>query len=586
MKSLLRVLLTISTVTILFAACSKKVEIPQNDLAKYVNPFIGTDGTGHTFPGPVMPFGMVAPGPDKADYTTGSAISYQLKDSTILGFSQTRMSGTGINEFGDILILPFSDGRRDFKARKLEEEATLGYYRILLDDSTQVELTTSTRTTFHRYTFAKDTAEVLLDFQHGLNILTDSLVLESDVYADYDGMTFKGMVHNKNSVERKYFFKLLFDHPNVSMLRYPLKGAERAPKFLLKFEGIPNRQLQLKIALSSVDVNAAAANMEAEIPHWNFEEVRAENVSAWNQHLNRIQIEAPDTQKETFYTAMYHSLIHPSVLSDVDGRYRGADDQVHTSQTKIYSSLPLASTHRWVQPLHSLLFPEQTVNVVNSLLHFFDQSNTLHSENYWGQSVERSTGNYGIPVLVDAVLKQLKGVNKEKAFEAIMKSIQSDSLSKNSVDYLAIANLANYMGEDDLVLKMKSLAQQQSIPLASILKELPEEGRNQIHQAYSRLFQNTPNGIIGMEGAGQMSAWYILSTLGFYPVNPANATFAVGEAQVSEATVYLQNGKTINIKHERQAPADSLQVRWNGKEIDFKRLTYHQLINGGELLFK
>jgi len=180
---------------------------------RFVNPFIGTDGTGHTFPGPSMPFGMVQPSPDNTDQGWDYTSGYQLKDSTIIGFSNTRASGTGISEFGDVLLFPFVGETAVYAAKKVYEQAEVGYYQIKLDNKVMVELTATERVAFHRYTFPSNQAKVLVNLQHGLRFLTDSLVLESDIKIEDDQQTISGYCHTKNWVERKYYFTLTFDQP-------------------------------------------------------------------------------------------------------------------------------------------------------------------------------------------------------------------------------------------------------------------------------------------------------------------------------------------------------------------------------------
>jgi putative alpha-1,2-mannosidase len=252
--------------------------------SQYVNVFIGTDGTGHTFPGPSMPFGMVQPGPDNRQHGWNYTSGYQYHDSTILGFSQTRFSGTGISEMGDILLLPFDD-TKNIESRtgyiKDSERASVGYYTLTKKDQVRVELTCSERVAFHRYTFPSQRGYVLADFQHGLCFLTDSLVLESSVKIE-DKNTLSGYCHTKNWVERKYFFVIEFDKPfeNYELLAKGPK--ENAPRYIFSFNLSANKILQVKIALSTVDVAGAKRNMQTEISDWDFEKVNKTIEKVWN----------------------------------------------------------------------------------------------------------------------------------------------------------------------------------------------------------------------------------------------------------------------------------------------------------------
>jgi putative alpha-1,2-mannosidase len=264
------------------------------DYTKFVNPFIGTDGTGHTFPGPSMPFGMIQPGPDNRgdgwDYTSG----YQYQDTVILGFSQTRFSGTGISEMGDILLLPFVETKnKELRNRyfKDSERASAGYYTLTKKDQVKVELTCSERVAFHRYSYPAQQAFLLVNLQHGLCFLTDSLVLESYVKIE-DNQTISGYAHTKNWVERKYFFVIKFDKPFTKSDQLAKGPKENAPKYILSFNLDESKILQVKIALSTVDVEGAKLNMKTEIPGWDFEKVKHHAEKVWNEYLGRIEIEA------------------------------------------------------------------------------------------------------------------------------------------------------------------------------------------------------------------------------------------------------------------------------------------------------
>ena len=295
--------------------------------ATYVNVFIGTDGTGHTFPGPSKPFGMVQPGPDNRDEGWNHTSGYQYKDTLLMGFSQTRFSGTGIGEMGDILLLPYSMKKRKMRNSyfKETEKASAGYYTVTKKDEVKVELTCSDRVTFHQYTYPTNNASLLVDLQHGLRFLTDSLVLESDVKVE-NNRTISGYCKTKNWVTRKYFFTIAFETSFFDIEKLPMGKKENAPKYNLSFALNETKVLKVKIALSTVSVDGAKNNLQTEIPHWNFEKVKNDNSNAWNSYLNRIDIEAPQKQKEIFYTSLYHLFLQPFNITDVDGYYRGADD--------------------------------------------------------------------------------------------------------------------------------------------------------------------------------------------------------------------------------------------------------------------
>ena len=235
-------------------------ELTNIDYTEFVNPFIGTDGTGHIFPGPSRPFAMVQPGPDNTDQGWDYTSGYQLKDSTIIGFSNTRASGTGISEFGDVLLFPFTKASDSLSAQKTDEAAEVGYYKVNLNNGVQAELTSTDRVGFHKYTYPSQKAKLLVNLQHGLRFITDSLVLDSDITIEADKKTISGYCHTSNWVERKYFFTLTFDQVYDSIRQLPTGPKENAPKYILDFT-LKNNILQAKVALSYVIVDGAKNNL-------------------------------------------------------------------------------------------------------------------------------------------------------------------------------------------------------------------------------------------------------------------------------------------------------------------------------------
>ena len=302
---------------ILLTSCIKTTKEKVEDYTQYVNPFIGTDGTGHTFPGACLPFGFVQASPDNTDKGWDYPSGYHYKDSVILGFSQTHLSGTGISDLGDVLLQPFigekveNFGTTYFKET---EKASPGYYSVTFKNKIKVELTATEHVAFHRYTFPANTkARILVDLQHGLRFLTDTLVVDSDVKI-VGNNSISGYCHTKNWVDRKHFFVVIFDKPFNNYKELPKKGNEKAPRYILDFELNEANILQAKIALSTVSVEGAELNLKTELPDWNFNEVRVTGEKIWNGFLSRIEIEAGQKQKEIFYTAMYQLFIQPVIL--------------------------------------------------------------------------------------------------------------------------------------------------------------------------------------------------------------------------------------------------------------------------------
>lgn len=685
---------------------------------KYVNLFIGTDGTGHAFPGPCRPFGMVQPGPDNQDtgweYTSG----YQYRDTSLLGFSQTRANGTGIPEFGDILLLPMPIDRdpvRRIGYDKSSEKATTGYYSVKLNSNIAVELTASERVAFHRYRYPTNGARLLIDFQHGLRFLTDSLVLASDIQFENDS-TISGSVKTKNWVEKTYYFVIRFNQAFKQVKELPKNPRENAPRYLLDFQ-LNHRTLSTKIALSTVSIEGAHANLQAEIPHWDFQKVVKASKQAWETYLSRIHIQASKKQKEIFYTSMYRLFIQPSNIADVDGQYRGADDQVKTAKNKTYySTLSLWDTYRAAHPLYTLLAPERVNGFINTFIDHADAAGFLPIWTAWGKDNYCMIGNHAIPVIADAYQKGFRGYDAEKALQWMVKSSTENHINSNwtllnkfgyypmdsldnesvsrtlehGIDDAAIAQMAKAMGKPELAknyehrsknyknlfdpstnlfrgkdskgnwrtpfdpltatsplnnpgdyteanawqyfwtpaqydlegtisllggkneleakldsfFSIKSVNANKYLGQEAMIGQYahgnepshhiaylyaytlhPEKGRKIIKDISAQFYSNTPNGMIGNDDCGQMSAWYIFSTLGVYPVNPNNGQYTVGIPQVRNAKIYTGQGdKYIQIKNLYRGGQDSY-LKIDGRTIKETYITHDQLINAKKVVF-
>jgi predicted alpha-1,2-mannosidase len=689
--------------------------------AKYVNVFIGTDGTGHTFPGPSKPFGMVQPGPDNRDEGWNHTSGYQYKDTLLMGFSQTRFSGTGIGEMGDILLMPYSITKRKLRNSyyKETEKASVGYYTVTKKDEVKVELTCSDRVAFHQYTYPTKNAYLLVDLQHGLRFLTDSLVLENDVKVE-NNRTISGYCKTKNWVTRKYFFTIAFDTPFFEEEKLPMGKKENAPKYNLSFTLNETKVLKVKIALSTVSVNGAHNNLQTEIPHWDFEKVKNDNRNAWNTYMNRIDIEAPQKQKEIFYTSLYHLFLQPSNIADVDGSYRGADDKINRApNNEYYSTLSIWDIYRGAFPLLQIVAPEKINGIVNSMLTHHKVAGFLPIWTAWGQDNYCMIGNHAIPMLLSAYNNGFSGFDANEALnamvetstkshinsdwelynqygyypydildnEAVSRTLESgfddycvsqmaaklndktnaiifdkranyyknlfDSETKlfrgkdtkgnfrkpfdpltatspmnNPGDYTE-ANAWQYFwtpaqhdlngiisllgGKDNFTKQLntffttetpnpnKFLGQEAMIgqyahgnePSHHILylytfSNEPKTGQKYIHKVINEFHNNTPDGMIGNDDCGQMSAWYILSTLGFYPVNSSNGEFVFGSPQVKKAVIHLNNGKEFIIEANNFSIHNIYNENrlLNGSKITTPYITYKQIMAGGTLQFE
>jgi predicted alpha-1,2-mannosidase len=428
----------------------------------YVNPFIGTGGEGHTYPGAVMPFGMVQLSPDtEIKYFRQSfpwCAGYQYGDSAIIGFSHTHFSGTGHSDLGDILIMPttgplkLEPGSSDkpgsgFRSRFShdEESALPGYYSVVLKDyNIKAELTASYRTGFHRYTFSNaDSARIILD-------------LMSSIY-NYDGKVTWAQIQVVNDTlvtgyrqtrgwapNRQVYFAIRFSKPVSSYGlqngdSIPYKGQWKWGKMLENFPEVMGKKLRayfnfnfandevlmVKVGLSSVDVAGAIRNMDTEIPHWNFDQTRQEAKAAWEKELDKIVIGGNPRDKEIFYTSVYHSYLTPFLYMDVDRRYRGLDLSIHQADGfDNYTTFSLWDTYRALHPLLTITQPERAGNMINSMIAHWEQS-AFHMLPIWSFHANEDwcmIGYHAVSVISDAYLKGISNYDAEKALRACIET--------------------------------------------------------------------------------------------------------------------------------------------------------------------
>jgi len=697
---------------------------------RFVDPFIGTDGTGHTFPGPAAPFGMVQPGPDTGatgwEYTSG----YQYRAPVILGFSQTRASGTGIPELGDVLVMP-SRTRRDQLASvydKASETARPGYYAVSLkDNGVRVELTASEMTAFHRYTFAGGGGRVwvLVDLQHGLTFRTDRQpVLESRANVTRDGI--EGWQRRANWTTRTVAFALSFDHPIAEHIELPRREGDVAARYLLAFDLGKSGVLQMKAGLSTTDPNGARANRET-TPGWDFDAVARATAAQWNGLLSRAEIDAPDPQKRIFTTALYHAFLHPSRISDADGRWRGPDGKVRKADKGIrYSTLSLWDTFRSAHSLYTLLVPERVDDFVLTMLDHADAAGRLPMWTIWGGETGTMIGEPALPVIAEAWAKGFRGFDGKRALAAMVKTSSEDSHIGSSVEsglstwslydkygYYpfdlaggetvsrtleagigddATARMAAMLGEGSLAERFGARARNWRnlvdpatglargrdskggwrtpfdplMPTSPLnnpgdyteanawqyswtpglfdpegliaamggheafrrkldtfffeLKPLegwaylgqeamigqyahgnepshhiawlyaytdrPQTGQALVRRIAREFYADNPQGLIGNEDAGQMSAWYVFATLGFYPVVPTSGEYVLGHPLVARARLRLAGGKMLEIRAEDTDRADAFAahaVLRGG--VPLTRVSHAALLGGGTLRF-
>lgn len=410
----------------LATSCQQKPESqPLADEIQYVDPFIGTGFHGHTFPGATRPYAMVQLSPDTHIMGWDASSGYHYDDQQIYGFSHTHLSGTGIGDLGDIMLLPFSGGdsiKPVATFKKETEKATPGYYAVRLENlGVNVELTSTDRVGFHRYTFdnPKD-RRVMLDLGHVLQPNWGHKLVSND-YQLVNDSTVEGTYKTQGWAHfHSVSYRVTFSEPMTKIYQY-IDGKLRSDSLFLKLHSEKDlkfhyrfkesdKPLLVKVALSPVDVEGAEKNMEAELPGWDFDQVRAESADIWNKALNKVQIETNDpVVKKNFYTALYHTMIAPFAYQDVDGRYLGMDKKVHTAASGYmnYTAFSLWDTFRALHPLMTIINPSLASDMGNALVQGYMEGSILPkwplASNYTGCMV----GYPAVSVLADLVAKDL-----------------------------------------------------------------------------------------------------------------------------------------------------------------------------------
>lgn len=695
----------------------------QQDLTRLVNPFIGTGGHGHTYPGASMPFGMMQLSPDTRMADWDGSSGYHYSDSVIYGFSHTHLSGTGIPDYCDILFMPFfgkvhwdnKDYRSGFSHKN--EKASPGYYEVLLDkDNILAQLTSSFRSGMHQYQYdraAKDHS-LLIDLQHRDEVL--------DSWIEFVSPTeIRGFRRSKSWAQDQHlYFYAKFEQPIASFqvnsgndstnsLKYN-RGKNLKAALRFKKTG-RERTLRVKVGISGVSVEGARRNLETEIPHWDFNQVRKTAITEWNKELTKIKISGGTRdQQVVFYTALYHASLSPNIYQDVDGKYRGTDLRVHeASGFNNYSVFSLWDTYRTLNPLMTIINPNKTNDWIKTFLAQYQQGGMLPVWELSGNETFCMIGYHSVPVIVDAYQKGIRDFDANLALKAMLSYAESDryglkhyrergyigneadheSVSKTleyAYDDWCIAQFAKMLGNDKVYQEYLhrsqhyknlfdprtghmrgkiqsawfspfdprevnnfftegnswhySFAVQQDIEtliqlhggkekFATKLDELfttssELTGRNQadvtgligqyahgnepshhmaylynyagmpwktqelIHRINNEFYLNSPDGLIGNEDCGQMSAWFIMSAMGFYPVVPANGDYVIGSPLFDEVTVNLEGGKKIIIRKHGKNPAAKYVkgLKWNGKQISRSYLMHADLLQGGVLEFE
>ncbi len=734
----------------------------QKNLVPYVRPLIGTEKMGHTFPGATVPFGSVQLSPDS------DTISYELKgkyngdvykycagykyeDKTIVGFSHTHFSGTGHSDLGDFLIMPTqgklqlnpgvaSDPKTGYRSAfsHKNEVAEAGYYQVKLDDDNILaELTASKRVGFHQYTFPQSNdSHIILDLASGIYNYDDK-VIWTYVRVINDSLITGYRQTNGWARTRTEYFALSFSKPFKSYGQRNLDKSQVYRGFWRKFDQNHNfpeiagkrirmhfdfataagEKIKLKMAISPVSQENALANLNEEVPHWDFNRVKTEAQTAWNKELNKIQIESSEDNLINFYTSMYHTFINPTEYMDANRQYKGLDQGVHTAEDFVnYTTFSLWDTYRALHPYFNIIQPSRNNDMVKSMMAHYDQS-ALKMLPIWSHYANENwcmSGYHSVSVVADAIIKGVytgdatraleaciatsnhrdyegigdyidagyvpadkngtsvsntleyayddwciaqiaKKLNRQEVYETYLKRSQNwknvydksigfmrprlaDGSFKKEFDVLSThgqgfieGNTWNYsffvphdpatmmemMGGAkkfatrlDTLFSMhlpdKFFAETEDISREGIIGGYVHGNEPAHHVAYlynwagqpwktqqrvrmilNMQYKPTSDGLGGNDDCGQMSAWYIFSSLGFYPVAPGSDLYSLGSPAVKNAVLNLENGKTFTVEALNQNDKNVYvqKVLLNGNPVTNYTLSHADIMNGGKLTF-
>lgn len=475
---------------ILLASCIN-LFAQTKDYTKYVNPFIGTGGHGHTFPGATVPFGAVQLSPDsRIDNWDGSS-GYHYSDSIIYGFSHTHLNGTGIPDYCDVLFAPYVSEKDFLEASPNDtlngyaskfshdaEKAEAGYYSVRLqDENITAEMTATKRVGFHRYTFPQATENAKLT----LDLKWRDKVLDSEVKI-IDNKTIAGFRKSQSwAKDQIVYFYAEFSKPFTSAkiaaddeFTGEKSAAGKNLKSVLQFKTKAGEQILVKVGISAVDAEGAKKNLKAEVADWNFDKVRADAKNEWNKELSRIEVTDDNQANLTnFYTALYHTKVQPNVFQDVDGRYRGIDRKIYSApKDSNYTIFSLWDTFRAAHPLYTITDEKRTVDFINTFIRQYEQGGRLPVWELAGNETDCMIGYHSVSVIADAMAKGIKGFDYEKAFTAAKHSAQLDHFGLEAYkkrgyistedEHEAVSKMLEYAYDDWCIAQMAKILGRQS----------------------------------------------------------------------------------------------------------------------------
>lgn len=680
---------------------------------QYVKPFVGTGGHGHTYPGATLPHGMVQLSPDtRIDGSWDGCSGYHYSDSVIYGFSHTHLSGTGCSDYGDIMLMPVTKRKTAFLPKEYassfdhaSEIATAGFYSVKLNDANvTANLTTTLRTGLHQYIFHEnENAMMALDLNHRDEALDSRIeIINHNAVSGY-------RYSKAWATNQKIFFYIEFsrDFRDIqTMLDEKNEIISNMVTFL--FDLKKNDTLLVKVGISGTSVEGAKLNLQTENPGWNFNGVKEKAIEAWNKELGKMDVVCEKkSDYEVFYTALYHTAVVPNIYNDVDGKYRGRDDKIHTKEEgNYYTVFSLWDTFRAAHPLYTLIDQERTKDYIETFIKQFEDGGRLPVWELSSNETECMIGVHSISVIADAVNKGLvdekyktvladamiatakmwdyKGIGFMNTEHHLTIENESESVSK-TLEYcyqyhcmalvcmwagrteeayefehvsLGYKNLfdkdagffvpranggwlpnfdptqvnnnyteANgwqytffvphdikgmielYGGKEKFHAKLDSLfgtsskmTGREQADITGLIGQYAHGNEPSHHVAYlynyigdfsktnsivtkicNEFYTKKEDGLSGNEDCGQMSAWYVLSALGLYQVNPGVPAYTLTVPQVSSAKINLENGKQISIQKD-----DGFinSITWNGVELNRLYIEYDELMKGGELYFR
>ena len=500
-----------------------------------VNPFVGTGGHGHTFPGATAPFGMIQLSPDTRHEGWDGCSGYHYSDSVIYGFSHTHLSGTGVPDYCDLLIVPQSgkkakvvpgyENEKGFgsKFSHNTEKATPGYYEVFLeDDEINAQMTVSEHAGIHHYTFnrEKDKKYILIDFNH-----RDDLIFAE--YIIHEQKHISGRRISKSWAEEQHFyFDLEFSVKPSEVIRVKNKYGH---KLLIQFPK-ETKSLSIAIGISQVDEAGALKNRKAELDGFNFSKIKTQTSIKWNNELSRIQISDEDPNKASiFYTALYHCFIAPNLASDVDGRYRGQDQKIHQLEEgdRHYTVFSLWDTYRTLHPLFTLIQPERTEEFIRTMLRMYDQRNDLPVWELASCETECMIGYHSVSVITDAYMKGYNNFDTTKALKAMVHTSKLDEWAKKEY---ALQGFISSDQEAESVSKTLEYAYD-DFCIAQMAQKM---GRNDLYQEYTKRslnFVNLYDPSTKFMRARRGAQW-------FGPFNPIEVNFNYTEANSWQYSLY------------------------------------------------